>query len=200
VVVVWGGLKDAGKNETKQGINWIKSFVETKKHTNIIQIEVPHRHDLIQDSCVDKEVEKFNSIMRKHMKVHENAEVVNVNLDRRAFIKHGQHMNAMRKELMAKRIIEAIKHTLKVHKKTLIFMKWKKDTNKDKQDPGEAKIGFREGSDPTENQNDGVQAEESNSRQQEKKTVVIASRRDRKTPVTRTDDFLWTATSKRQAR
>jgi len=111
VVVVWGGSKDVVKNETKQGINWIKSFVETNKHTNIILMEVPHRHDLIQDSCVNKKVGKFNSIMRKHMKVYENAEVVKVNLDRRAFTKHGQHMNAMRKELMAKRIIEAIKHT-----------------------------------------------------------------------------------------
>jgi vancomycin permeability regulator SanA len=51
VVVVWGGSKDVGKNETKQGINWIKSFVETNNHTNIILMEVPHRHDLIQDSC-----------------------------------------------------------------------------------------------------------------------------------------------------
>jgi len=70
----------------------------------------------------------LNSIMRKHVKVNENAEVVMVSLDRRAFTKHGQHMNAMGKELMAKRIIQAIKHTLKVCKKTLIFMKWKEDT------------------------------------------------------------------------
>jgi len=52
---------------------------------------------------------------------------------------------------MAKRIIEAIKDTLKVCKKTLIFMKWKEDTNKDKRDPGEAKNGVREGRDTTEN-------------------------------------------------
>ena len=51
VVVVWGGSKDVGKNETKQGINWIKNFIETNKHTNIILMEVPHRHDLIQHSC-----------------------------------------------------------------------------------------------------------------------------------------------------
>ena len=98
-------------------INWIQSFVETNKHTNIILMEVPHRYDLIQDSCVNKEVEKRNSIIRKHMKVHENAEVMKVNLDRRAFTKHGQHMNAMGKELMAKRKVEVIKHTLKVCKK-----------------------------------------------------------------------------------
>jgi len=57
-------------------------------------------------------------------------------------------------------------------------MKWKEDTNKDKQGPEEAKNGDREGRDPTENQNDSVQAEENNSRQQEKETVVTASRRN----------------------
>ena len=169
MVVVWGGSKDTGKNETKQGINWIKSFVETNKHTNVILMEVPHRHDLIQDSCVNKEVGKFNSVMRKRMQVHENTEVVKVNLDRRAFTKHSQNMNAMGKELMAKRITKAIQHTFKVCDKTPIFLKLKEDTNKDKQDPGEAKIVIREGRDPTENQNDGVQAEESNSRKQKRR-------------------------------
>jgi len=33
-----------------------------------------------------------------------------------------------------------------------------------------------------------------------KETVVIASRRSRKIPVTRRDEFLWAATSKKQAR
>jgi len=63
VVVVWGGSKDVGKNETKQGINWIQSFVEANKYTNIILMEVPHRHYLIQESCVNKEVDKFNRII-----------------------------------------------------------------------------------------------------------------------------------------
>jgi len=39
VVVMWGGSNDAGRNETKQGINWIQNFVETNKHTNIILME-----------------------------------------------------------------------------------------------------------------------------------------------------------------
>ena len=107
-------------------------------------MEVPHRHDLIQDSCVNKEVGKFNRVMRKHMQVHENTAVVKVNLDRRAFTKHGQHMNTTGKELMAKRITKAIMHTLKVREKTPIFLKWKQDTNKSKQDSGEATTGIKE--------------------------------------------------------
>jgi hypothetical protein len=37
---------------------------------------------------------------------------------------------------MTKRIIQAIKHTLKACNGTPIFMKCKEDTNIDKQDPG----------------------------------------------------------------
>jgi len=37
-------------------INWIQSFVETNKRNNIILMEVLHRHDFIQDSCLKNEV------------------------------------------------------------------------------------------------------------------------------------------------
>jgi len=47
-------------------------------------MEVPHRYGLIEDSCVNKEVEKFNSIIRKHMIVHVNAEVMKVSWTEKA--------------------------------------------------------------------------------------------------------------------
>jgi hypothetical protein len=105
------------------------------------------------------------------------AEVMKVNLDRKCFTKHGQNMKAVGRELMAKRIVEAIKHTLKVCKKIPFIMKWKEDPSKDNQGPGEVKNGVGEGRDPTENQNDSVKTEDNNSTQQEKETVVMASRR-----------------------
>ena len=73
--------------------------------------------------------------------------------------------------------METTKHTLKACKKKTISMKWKEDPSKDNQGPGEAKNGVGEGRDPTKNQNDSVQAEYNNSRQREKETMVIASRR-----------------------
>ena len=123
VVVMWGGSNDVGRNETKQGINWIQNFVETNKHTNIILMEVPHRYDLIEDSCVNKEVVKFNHIIRKRMKAHGNAEVMKIHVDRSAFTKHGQHMNTTGKEEMAKKIAESIKRTLGKCKTPPIIMK-----------------------------------------------------------------------------
>jgi hypothetical protein len=70
----------------------------------------------------------------------------------------------------------------------------------DNQGPGKTKNGVRDERDPTEHQNDNIQVQENNSRQPEKEAVVKASRRIRKTPVTRSEDFLWTTTSKIQAR
>ena len=46
-------------------------------------------------------------------------------------------MNAKGKELMAKRIASAIRHILKVCKKTPISMKWKEDPSKENQGLGE---------------------------------------------------------------
>ena len=74
-------------------------------------MDVPHRYDLEQNSCVNKEVEKCNRKIRKHMKVFENTEVIKVDLE-------GVSQNMVsiwmqkEKELMAKRIAAAIKLTL----------------------------------------------------------------------------------------
>jgi lysophospholipase L1-like esterase len=86
-------------------------------------MDVPHRYDLEQISCVNKDVEKYNRRIRKRMNLSENTELIKIDLDRRGFTKHDQHMNAKGKELMAKRIAAAIQHTLKVCKKTPISTK-----------------------------------------------------------------------------
>ena len=85
------------KNETKKCINCIQRFVKTNSRTNLILMDVPHRYDLEQDSCANKELEKYNRRIRKDMKVFENTEVIKVDLDRRGFTKHGQHINAKEK-------------------------------------------------------------------------------------------------------
>jgi hypothetical protein len=139
--VVWGGSKDVGKNETKKSINCIQRLVKTNNHTNFILMDIPHRYDLEQISCVNKEVEKYNRRIRKHMKVFENTAVIKVDVDRSGFTKHCQHMNAKGKELMAKRRAAATKHALKVCKRTPISMKCKEDPSKENHGLGEAEIG-----------------------------------------------------------
>jgi hypothetical protein len=133
VIVIWGGTKDVGKNETKIGLGCLQKFVKRNSHTNLISMDVPHRYDLDKTSCVNKEVEAYNRKLRKLMKGLDNTAVVNADLDRSVYTKHAQHMNAKAKEVMAMKIVTAIKNILKVHRMSLISMKWKDDQNKENQ-------------------------------------------------------------------
>jgi hypothetical protein len=122
------------------------------------------------------------------MKVFENTELINFDLDRSGFTKHGQHMNAKGKELVASRIAADIKHTLKVCKKTVIIIKWKEVSSKENQGLGEARNSVGDGRDPIKNKNDSVSVENNNSSMEQVETAMKA--------VTRRGDFLWAITSK----
>jgi hypothetical protein len=219
VAVVWGGSKDVGRNESQQAINKIQKFVETNEHTNVILMEAPHRHDLMQESCVNKEVKKYNTRMRKYMKIYKNVTVLEVNVDRSGYTTHGQHMNIKGKKLLAKRIAETIKRTVKVCTMKAIVMKEKDDPSIEDQVPGKAMDGVCDSTQVDdgnkrrqENEDSGktmdgageggasigsTQVEGENNGKKEYEIATKTSGRSRKTPVTRTDDFLWTVNCKK---
>ena len=58
-VLVWGGTRDVGRNESRKGFQQISDFVK-KTQTNVIVIGAPYRHDLEPDSCVNEKVKVFN--------------------------------------------------------------------------------------------------------------------------------------------
>jgi hypothetical protein len=160
VIIVWGGSRDVGKNESKQGINRLQGFIETNKHTNIILMEVPHRYDLMRESCVNKETQRFNNKLREYMEKYEHVTVLQVNMDRSNFTTHGQHMNKMGKELIAGRITVAIDCIVKKSKV--------KSQNKQKidVDPEEA---MKERRDSTVRINERTQVQKVNDGSQESK-------------------------------
>ena len=60
VIILCGGAKDSGKNETHKGLRFISQFIRNKRCTqNVIIMEASHRFDIIP-SCVNKEVVTFN--------------------------------------------------------------------------------------------------------------------------------------------
>jgi hypothetical protein len=63
VRIVWGSSKDVGQNESTMGIRALKQFLSFHKHTNVIVLSVPHRHDLSSNSCVNHEVQVFNRLL-----------------------------------------------------------------------------------------------------------------------------------------
>jgi hypothetical protein len=59
-VILWGGANDINKNEVNNGLKHLKNFVNNRQNTNIIVVSAPHRYDLKESSCVNKEVVVFN--------------------------------------------------------------------------------------------------------------------------------------------
>ena len=47
----------------------ILDLVINLTHINVILLSVPHRHDLIKNSCVNRELEVFNRNLKKQTEV-----------------------------------------------------------------------------------------------------------------------------------
>jgi hypothetical protein len=56
VCIVWDGSNDVGRNEANMGIRALKHFISCNKHTNVLVLNIPQRHDLIPNSCVNNEI------------------------------------------------------------------------------------------------------------------------------------------------
>ena len=56
VVIVCGGTNNISKNESNKGLRHVTQFAQNKRSTNVIIMNAPHRFDLEESSCVNKEV------------------------------------------------------------------------------------------------------------------------------------------------
>jgi hypothetical protein len=122
VVVIWGGTRDIGRNEVKKALQQIRKFVQNHNQTNVIVMSAPYRHDLDSDSCVNKEVTVYNRKLKKHLKVFDNTQIVEVDSLRELYTRHGLHMNQNGKELMTKKTVLAVKSMLQKKKSDPIVM------------------------------------------------------------------------------
>jgi hypothetical protein len=108
-VLVCAGTNDISKDRAKEGISNIINFVKRTSHTNILIMEVPHRHDLADWSCVNREVIRFNRLLAKRLKPYQHAEIYRINLGRQHFTKHGLHMNKEGKVKTCQQIAKLVK-------------------------------------------------------------------------------------------
>ena len=107
-VVVWGGTNDISKNESNSGLKYLRKFALHNKHTNIIAVAPPHRYDLPDFSCVNQEAHVFKRKLHKQLKDMQHIHIVDVNLTRDEFTRHGLHLNYLGKVRIAKTIEQSI--------------------------------------------------------------------------------------------
>lgn len=129
--VIWAGANDVAKNEANMAIHCLQNALSTLQNTNVIVTGVPHRHDLPEWSCVNKEIQFTNRKLTKIVKGFHNACFINTPSDKDLYTAHGLHLNATGKEVMAKSILNSVKTNREVYKMA-IALKWK-DTAADKE-------------------------------------------------------------------
>jgi hypothetical protein len=113
VIVLWGGSNDVARNNSTEGLKVISNLLTEAKHTNVIMINAPHRHDLVSNSCVNVEVEVFNRRLPKDAERFKNVQIIEAVKERNYYTRHGQHLNSAGKDYMATKITTMIEHLLK---------------------------------------------------------------------------------------
>ena len=106
-IIVCGGSNDACKNESQIGLNCLNNFSNLRNNTNIMIISIPQRHDLSSESCVNKEIFAFNRKLHKLMKNKELVKVLDCNIPREGYTRHGHH-SPKGKEMLASQIMQEL--------------------------------------------------------------------------------------------
>ena len=195
-VVVWGGTNLVSRNESNAGLKYLRKFALRYEHTNIIAVAPPHRYDLPDFSCVNQEAQVFKRKLRKQLKDMQHIHIVDINVTRDEFTRHGLHLNYLGKERIAKAIEQSI-NTLSMTRNSTISLNWKEVpsaaitttiTETRMGSTGKNDIETRMGS-TEKNDID------------EQRNATRSSCRPKRLPTTRNEDFLWvTSTSKQGSR
>ena len=108
-----GGIEQCCTEHSMVGMKHILDLVINSSNTNVILMNVPHRHDLMKESCVNKEVEAFNRKLRNRMESFKKVELIEVGSEREHYTRHGQHLNSRGKENIASKLALTIESVVK---------------------------------------------------------------------------------------
>jgi predicted protein tyrosine phosphatase len=112
IIVVKGRANDVYRN-TRLALTQFVKFCEDLNNVNIIILDIPHRFDLMETSCVNKEIQIFNRKLKKYTKVLKHVTVMGVNNNRETFTRHGLRLNKLGEHQIAKQIAKEIRLMLK---------------------------------------------------------------------------------------
>ena len=127
VVIFCGGANDVAKNNYETALRHIRNFIKSNNHTSIILVSVPHRHDLIQSSCVNNEIKSFNRKLMKSVTAYQHASILEMGSGRKLFTNHGLHLNGLGKEVQSKQIVSHTYALLDQKKDPSIIFSWNSD-------------------------------------------------------------------------
>lgn len=111
-VVCITGANDVAHNEAAKCITGLRNFLDTNKSKNSLVMTIPQRHDLIVNSCVNKEIRKTNIKIKQLCSTYANCSVVDASkLGRNQHTQHVQHLNYHGKKFICQEINKIINET-----------------------------------------------------------------------------------------
>ncbi|KAG8335872.1 hypothetical protein J6590_058652 [Homalodisca vitripennis] len=119
VVVLITGTNDVSKNESLEAVQEISSLLEFngRPTCNIILVDLPKRHDLVNWSCVNTEVNNTNFALKELCDKHKNVTLVKASTaERTLHTRHGSHLNLKGKKWLANKIVESVRLKLLIRK------------------------------------------------------------------------------------
>ena len=140
----------------------IRNFLVHNNHSNILLMSIPFRYDLSNFHDINKKFSALNNKLEKLVRVLPHARFIYSNNDRNLYTKRGLHHNKLGKILISFQLAEYILTTFALNISIPIPLRWYDDVL------GNSSLG-----DSTHT------------------TLNRVSIRNRKTPITRSNDFLW---------
>jgi len=92
-LIISGGTVDVARNETNNGLRHLTHFLKRTSSTSVIILDVPHRFDLVNSSCVNKETIVYNRKLQKIVKTSNHVQIQTMSRDRPCYTKHEMRMN-----------------------------------------------------------------------------------------------------------
>jgi hypothetical protein len=110
VIVLNCGANDIGKVNSSISaiITPVVDFSEKYSNTNIIVLEIPHRHDLHHKDMTNMRIQSFNTKLKSILSRFKHVTILDRNITRNYFTKHGLHLNKLGKEWLARKIASQI--------------------------------------------------------------------------------------------
>jgi hypothetical protein len=91
---------------------------------NVIVLNLPKRRDLVEQSWVNREIDRYNRRLGKHLKVFDRVQYTVINCDRKFHTSHCMHLNTDSKEYVARQLVSLIDMQSKKEELAVISLGW----------------------------------------------------------------------------
>jgi len=188
VIVINGGANDIGskRNQTNKVLVKMAQFMQKHNNSNIIVVNIPHRYDMDRISVTNLKIQEGKRKLNKMAKGFSHVAIVETDLNRKYFTRHGMHLNKSGNARLSKLVATWICRLVKSNNRyvPVIPLKWK-DELTDKQNTVNS-FSEQKTTCPISlgwNKPDGSVSEG--------KSLNRVITHNRKLPVTRSKYFLW---------